>query len=206
MTKYVSQREFARHIGRSHVWVNRLVKDGRLPANNRGQIPLEQGLEAYAHTQQPGDDGRREWAEGYRKEIAAKKTAKNVAKKAAKQAPIRERQAPVSDEPLPQVGGRLNVASVNEAFNRARLAEKTYQAKIKELEYKEASGQLIPAEAVEEDAAKTGAEVRERLLSVPPRVAGLCEGKPAREIERIIDEAINEALSTLQRARFKGKK
>lgn len=214
MSDYVSQREFAKHIGRSHVWVNRLVKDGRLPANNRGQIPLEAGLEAYEHSQQPGDDGRREWAEQYRQEIARKTAAKKAAKKtaakktqakkavkaAAKQAPVVSQ--PSANDDLPVTGGQLSVANVNAAFNRARLAEKTYQAKLKELEFKEASGELIAADDVQHDAEKTGAEVRERLMSVPPRIAGVCEGKPAREIERIVEEAINEALQALQRARF----
>lgn len=199
MSQYVSQREFAKHIGRSHVWVNRLVKDGRLPADERGRIPLKEGLAAYEMAQQPGDDIRRAVAAEQRKEHAAKKPA---AKKAA---PAQAAPRPETDD-LPVTAAGMSVARVNEQFNRARLAEKTFQAKLRELEYKEASGQLIPSADVQDDASRTGAEVRERLMSVPPRVAGLCEGKPAREIERIIEEAINEALSALQRSRFKGEK
>lgn len=217
MSDYVSQREFAKHIGRSHVWVNRLVKDGRLPSDSRGRIPLKDGLAAYEQAQQPGDDIRRAVAAAQRKahKAAAKKT--EPAKKAAAKKAEAPKATPPTPEPqagqpdpdissIPATAAGLSVARVNEQFNRARLAEKTFQAKLRELEYKEASGQLIPVGDVEADAQATGAEVRERLMSVPPRVAGVCEGKPAREIERIIEEAINEALEALQRARFRGKK
>lgn len=202
MSDYVSQREFAKHIGRSHVWVNRLVKDGRLPSDDKGRIPLSAGLEAYRLAQQPGDDTRRA--------VAAEQRAAHKAK-AGKPAPEPEPTVQES-EPMPDVSSipasaaGMSVARINEAFNRARLAEKTYQAKLRELEYKEASGQLIPVGDVEADAVRTGAEVRERLMTVAPRVAGLCEGKTAREIERIIDAAINEALEALQRARFGSKR
>ena len=187
MSEFVSQREFAKRVGRSHVWVNRLVKEGRLPSNSKGQIPLTSGLEAYQAAFTAGQDANRKRGEEERRKAAAKKAKGNEA------------------DPLPHVDippSGATVALINQQFNRARLAEKTFQAKLRELEYKEASGELIPRDDVQADAERTGAEVRERLMSVPPRVAGLCEGKTAREIERIIEEAINEALSALQRARF----
>lgn len=206
MSEYVSQREFARRVNRSHVWVNRLVREGRLPANDQGQIPLTAGLEAFEHSQPAGGDGRTEYMDRQREKRAAKKAA---AKKAAKKSPAKKaaakKSAPEPETEIPATAEGMSVARVNEAFNRARLAEKTYQAKLKELEFKEASGQLIPVEDVQADAAHTGAEVRQRLLAVPTRVAGICEGKTAREIERIIDEAINEALTALNRARFNKK-
>lgn len=192
---YVSQREFAKHIGRSHVWVNRLVKEGRLPSNSKGQIPLEEGLQAYEASKHPGYDANREHGE---KQRAAVKKKASKKKAAVEPVPVAETEPEISATPT-----GMTVAKVNEAYNRARLAEKTYQAKLRELEYKEASGELIPRIDVEADAAKTGAEVRERLMSVGARVAGLCEGKEPREIERIIDEAINEALEALQRSRFR---
>lgn len=199
--KFVSQREFAKHIGRSHVWVNRLVKNGRLPSDDKGYIPLNAGLEAYRLAQRPDDDVRRAVAAEQRAAYKAK-----AGKPAHEPEPTVQESEPMPDvSSIPASAAGMSVARINEAFNRARLAEKTYQAKLRELEYKEASGQLIPVGDVEADAARTGAEVRERLMTVAPRVAGLCEGKTAREIERIIREAVNEALEALQRARF-GKK
>lgn len=193
MGNYVSQREFAKHIDRSHVWVNRLVKEGRLPADDKGRIPLEAGLEAYAASHTVGTSP------------AVRAAPKRAGRAAGNKG---KTSTPVDDLPgdLPDPGSLNSVVGLNEAYNRARTAEKTYQAKLRELEYKEASGELIPAADVKADAQKTGAEVRERLMSMPPRLAGLCEGRTAREIERIITEGINEALEALQNSRFrKGK-
>ena len=208
--RYVSQREFARRVGRSHVWVNRLVKEGRLPANEKRKIPLEAGLKIFESAFQTTDPStaihnEKQRREGAKKAPAKKKSAKKAAKKAAtKKASRPKDKAPeevitATTTPSADVG---RVANINEQYSRAKLARETYNAKITELKYKEAAGQLIPIEQVHSDAAKTGAEVRERLFGIAPRVAGICEGKTAREIERIIDEEINDALSALKRSRF----
>ena len=39
MSELLSQRQFAERIGRSNVWVSKLVKQGKLPVIN-GKIPL----------------------------------------------------------------------------------------------------------------------------------------------------------------------
>lgn len=179
MSDYVSQREFAKQVGRSHVWVNRLVKDGRLPTDAKGRIPLKAGLAAFEAANVVG--------------YATKETAKK--KKAEPEL------LPETDD-VPVTSGGASHAKVAEAYNRARTAEKTYQAKLKELEYKEAQGLLIPLADVEADAAETAAAMRNTLMSMPPRIAPLCEGKSAREIEGVIEEAVNEALREFQRSRF----
>lgn len=203
---FVSQREFARRVGRSHVWVNRLVKEGRLPANEKRKIPLEAGLKIFESAFQTTDPStaihnEKQRREGAKKAPAKKKPAKEAATKKASlpKAKAPEESITVTPPPSADVG---RVANINEQYSRAKLARETYNAKITELKYKEAAGQLIPIEQVHSDAAKTGAEVRERLFGIAPRVAGLCEGKTAREIERIIDEEINDALSALKRSRF----
>src|SRR5699024_1060807 len=61
---------------------------------------------------------------------------------------------------------------------------------------------LIPLAEVEKDAQEAPAAVRERLMSKAPRIAPLCEGRTAREIETIIEDAINESLQALRRSRF----
>ncbi len=43
----VGIREFARIVGRSHVWVLKQIKDGKIPRNESGKIPLNAGMEAF---------------------------------------------------------------------------------------------------------------------------------------------------------------
>lgn len=203
----VSRREFAKRIGRSHVWVSRLVKEGKIPLDEKGRIPLEAGLKAYEESQSVGYDANRAHGENQRRAAAAKKTGNEPEKNVEQQAPKKvthiseaKKKAESGLSSIPSSGG--SVEKINAAYNRARLAEKTFQAKMKELEYKEAQGLLIPLAEVEKDAQEAAASVRERLMSMAPRVAPLCEGKTAREIEPIIEDAINEALQALNKSRF----
>lgn len=194
--EYVSQREFGSRIGRSNVWVSRLVKEGRLPTNDKGRIPFDDGLKAYESSQRVGYDANREHGEKQRK------SSKSTAKKKASNQVVAAASALTDNDAPPLTTGNISEAKVNAAYNKARLAEKTYQAKLKELEYKEAQGLLIPIEDIKDDAAKVGSEIRERLGSVGARIASICEGKTAREIEGIIDDAINESLEALHKSRF----
>lgn len=201
MSDSVSQREFAKHIGRSHVWVSKLVKAGKLPTNDKGKILLAEGLAAYEASQQVGYDANREHAEKQRRQSAKSKPAakKTASKKTA--AKIPELPNYEDDNSLPGAES-LTVKKLSEAYNKARTAEKTFQAKLKELEYKQAQGHLIQRDDVLADAASTAEELRGLLFSIAPRIAPICEGKTAREIETMIEDAINESLEALQKSKF----
>lgn len=163
----VSIREFARQVGKSPTWISKLLKDGKLPRNEDGSIPVEAGFKAYEKLNQ---------------------------KRVDKELPDSD-EAPMTEVSSPNM-------SVAQAFNKARLAEKTYQAKLKELEYKLKNGTLVERATVEADAEATGSRVREQLLSIPVRVSGLCEGRTARDIEEILEDAINDALKAFQKSEF----
>lgn len=137
-------------------------------------------------------------------EITADENGKIPIKTAFAQAEklIGPQTLPEDDDDTDSVKKLSTAKSVTEAFNKARLAEKTYQAKLKEIEYKLKRGDLLERVAVDSDAQQTAALIRERLMSVPVRIAGLCEGRSAREIEEIIEDGINEALELLQKSKF----
>lgn len=94
--------------------------------------------------------------------------------------------------------------SVTLAFNKAKLAEKTYQARLKELDYKVRTGELLEREKVDAEAAWLAEKVKSKLMAIPPRVSSMCEGRIARDIEEIISDAINDALKDLQRVEYPG--
>lgn len=204
--KAVSQREFAKQIGRSHVWVSKLVKAGKLPTDASGKILLQAGLKAYEASQQVGYDANREHGEKQRKQSAKAKPASTRTKKATtpKQPPKTETVTIPDDdgEEIEFSAPTGTAAKLSEAFNRAKTAEKTFQAKLKEMEFKEAQGLLIPKEQVIQDAYNTAEGVRSIAYAMPPRVAALCEGKTAREIEAILEDAINEIFEVLQKSKF----
>ena len=101
----VSVREFAKQVGRSKSWISKLAISGKLPRNDDGSIPLEAGFKAYD------------------------KLVKEAEAKKRKVEPLSD------DDNAPMAGAMSKAMNVTEAFNKARLAEKTYQAKLKELEF-----------------------------------------------------------------------
>lgn len=163
----VSVRGFAREVGISHVRVLKLLKEGRLPRNEDGTIPLRAGIEAY-------------------KKIAEKKSSKA------------KRVVP-GGVPDPSESVNINVA-----LNKAKLAEKTYTARLKELEYKIKTGEILLKADVEADARMLAERVKTRLLAVPSRISAMCEGRIARDIEEIMADAINDAMRDLQKLRNGG--
>lgn len=191
MSELLSQRKFAQLIGRSNVWVSRLVKEGKLPSVD-GKIPKEAGLAAYNESQQLGYDANREHGEKQRSK-SKKPTAKPIGD--------HDITLPGDDEPMPSTSNLSN-DKVAQQFNRARAAEKTMDAQIKQIKLMEAKGQYVDKDEIKQDAAKVAAELSGLLNSIAPRIAPLCEGKPAREIEAIIDEAITEAMQALKKSRF----
>lgn len=194
----LSQRQFAERIGRSNVWVSKLVKQGKIPLVD-GKIPFEDGLKAYEASQQVGYDTNRELNAQKRKAKPKPKAASKP--KAKKEAEKKEEFTLPDDDQLPATG-TVSVDRVAAAFNKARLAEKTYQAKLRELEFKEKQGLSISVESIEADAAATAEEIRGLLLAIPAQISDLCEGKESREIEGIIEDAINGALRALNKSRF----
>ena len=61
---------------------------------------------------------------------------------------------------------------------------------------------MIESEKVIADAQATAALVRERLMSILVRVSGLCEGRTARDIEEILEDAINDVLKSFQKSEY----
>ncbi|EAX8479540.1 hypothetical protein LDR49_002727 [Salmonella enterica] len=175
----VSKSEFARRKGISPAMVTKLCSSGRIPVLKSGKLDFDKASEAYEATRQVG------------REISAANGKK------ARGATPEQTELPPDDAGL--AGGSTAVAA---QFNKAKTAEKVYQAKLKKLEYEEKEGSLIAKDTVADDAFLAANELRSRLFSIAPRAAPRCEGKTAREIERIIEDEINFALQALQESRF----
>lgn len=111
----------------------------------------------------------------------------------------KRKSPPVDDDRAMDAGD-----SVTLAFNKAKLAEKTYQARLKELDYKVRTGELLEREKVDAEAAWLAEQIRSKLNAIPPRVSSMCEGRIARDIEEIISDAINDALKDLQNLKYEG--
>ncbi|EHC60486.1 hypothetical protein LTSEINV_1408 [Salmonella enterica subsp. enterica serovar Inverness str. R8-3668] len=159
--------------------VTKLCNSGRIPVLKSGKLDFDKASEAYESSRQVG------------REVSASNGKKTRGSSSE------QPELPPDDAGL--AGGSTAVAA---QFNKAKTAEKVYQAKLKKLEFEEKQGSLIAKDVVTDDAFVAANELRSRLFSIGPRAAPRCEGKPAREIERIIEDEINFALQALQDSRF----
>lgn len=183
----LSIRAFALEIGKSDNWVARRVRDGRIPRNDDKSIPLEEGKKAVALLL---------------KQDEAKKK-KTAVKKMMKSELIAE-DLPDDDEPgeSDDVKIAMTAAEVVKAFNEARMEEKRAQAELKKLELEIKRGDFVSVAEVKADATAVAAVVRERVLSMPSRFAGLCEGRPQREIEAVLEDAARDILAVFEKSKF----
>ncbi len=92
--------------------------------------------------------------------------------------------------------------SVAQAFSIAKMQEKKAVAQLKTLELQIKQGNYLPKAEVEKDAAEVGNFVREKLLTIPVRYAGLLENRSQREIEGVLEQAVDEVLNALKKSKF----
>ena len=196
----IGVREFARQVGCSHVLILNLIKAGKMPQNKDGSIPLDEGLIAY--------ENRKKKKEPKEKDTKKKKSATKKRKSPKKIKELPDDDPPEAGEETEESAPKLtsdkliSARDITTQFNKARLAEKTYQAKLREIEYKLKKGELVTRADVESDASAVAAEVRERLTSIPVRISALCEHQPARKIEEVMTDAIQDALVSFSKSKF----
>lgn len=94
-------------------------------------------------------------------------------------------------------GGRTGSGENNLSQARAELArEQTAAVKLKNAATR---GQLVPMDIVQRGAEIIFAAFRERCLSIPGKLAGICEGRSRTEIEEALRGEVYEALEELSR-------
>ena len=107
--------------------------------------------------------------------------------------------------------------SHNATFNKARTADQVFVARIRELDYKERIGELIPIRDVEQAEFTAGRITRDRVLMVPARLAAdlhalalslvpeaqreaFGQALQVHALERRLEDALRDALSAAAKA------
>lgn len=192
----VTKAEFSRHIGVSRAAVSKMLKSGRIQERDDGKINLEEAVVAYESTRQIGREASKE--NGRKAGVNKSEGEKRTPGKKAEPKPVEV--TPPESGPI-SASGAVN-QNLMQQLNKAKLAEKTFQAKLKEMEYKKATGELLEISEVRADARKVAEDVRGKLMSIPQKLAQQIVTKSPREAQRLIEEAINRALTALQDSRF----
>lgn len=187
--EYLSQRAFAAlpEVAVSHVRINKLIKEGRLPTNENGKIPKQKGIDVWKNCRVIGF------------EKAAKAGAKfgGDPKKTKNNGPSRsldedhhldeDDDADVND---PQWTPRLNKAK---AIVQEQLAIK------RKFENEVEQGKYVLKSDVRQEASHLASEIKQALISIAPIIAVTAEGKKALQIQKIVEKNLNEVLRQLQK-------
>jgi len=193
MAELISQSELARRTGKAQPYIARLIKEGRLSFANEPKKLLDyQACLKILNQKAVGYD--------HLQEINAKQKGAPKAPPKPKPQTPRPKPQEQDDAEIPKNDDKTipdDAASINKIYNKARAAEKMYMAKLKELEAKEKSGELLKADTVKKEAAEIGNLITQKLYNMvyklSPLMVGIDDPKQAKailesEVEAVLDE------------------
>jgi hypothetical protein len=165
----ISQREYARRLGVSHVAVQRAVKAGRISAVNGKIDPTQAGQQWQENTDQSKPRNR----------ITGR--------------PKQARGPGEPSEPMDMSGADEGIGGTNTAigYAKARAARELYQAQLAKLELDRRRGTLVRADEVRLGAFNMARKARDQLIALPERLATVLAAiqEPA-EVQRILEQEI----------------
>lgn len=172
----ISQREYARRRGISHVAVHKAVAAGRISTVDGKINPAM---------------ADREWISN---------TDQSKPRNSVTGDPKHTR--PEGEPPLPMdLGGTHESASGDGAasgYARARAARELYQAQLAKIELDRLRGELVRADEVRIGAANMARKARDQLVAMPERLATILAGiEDASEIHRMLEEEIERICNEL---------
>lgn len=172
-----TKAEFAKHIGKSHQYVSKLGKQGRLVMTADNKVDFEKSLSKITATSDPAND-------------------------------------PAGT--MPRIDGRINSVvnqtappdkGTTQQYQASRAVKESYTARLKKAEYEKMMGQLVDREGVERASFQVGRILRDKLSSLPTRLAPKVTVETDQrknfiiltaEVENVIGE-IQQLLSDLRR-------
>ncbi len=167
----ISQREYGRRRGVSHVSVQRAVKSGRISTVDGKIDPVQ---------------ADREWREN---------TDRSKPRNRITGRPKHARVPGEPSEPM-NLGGAQETHGGNGSatgYAKARAARELYQAQLVKLELDRQRGTLVRADQVKVAAFNAGRKARDQLIALPHRVAAiLAATEDPDEVQRILDEEIEK--------------
>lgn len=182
-TDGLSVTAMAKNLGLSRAYVRQFVDKGIFILDEHKKLSLSQCKKAWAEHQ-----GQAETASKTKAKTKAEQFLKDIANV------MPEDFKNVYDAWIKQIK-----SDPIEVLNAAKAYLTVLQVKAEKIKLDELEGRLYSVERINADAEKVGAMVRSKLITIPARVATVCEGRTARDIEEIIEDEINNALDEMQK-------
>jgi len=213
----VSQRKFAKIVGRSHAYINKLVRQGVIPVYDK-KIKVDEAKEILEKMKDPARDPQREANERRRKhdlfeaaqgyesladmseEERKRYEEEQKAKEEERKKEIEETKKLIEDIEKAGIAlsSDLKELAAQTTLNEAKTINEILRGKLQELEYKQRIGELVSKREVEREAYELAKRVRDAILSIPDRVAAVLAAQTdQRRIREILLEELHHALEIL---------
>lgn len=192
MAELIRQSEFARRVGKSAAWINKLIKAGKISVGDNKLIDYESALVQLEGSKDYNRDPQRQHAA----KVRAQKTMQAImTERKGEGETVETVIGQIYDHVEPPIGDpACKEVHIGIETQKSKLARETYEAKIKQLEYLKMIGELIPIDEVKKANEIIAASIRSKLLTLPTKLAPRIEGKQAVEIQYMLEDAINEVL------------
>lgn len=200
-----------RETGLSKAYISKLKKQGKLQfdtdPDGRERIEYSDALKQLEGTVDFNRGPQRQWAEKQRQ----------GRKLSLPEAPEEVQNTPPPADPhgLPNGNTLAHMTESGKIFNvkygkldcgdkqigaetqRSKLYRETWEAQIKEMEFREKCGELVQVKSIEEANRKIAGSIRSKFLSLGVKLAAKCEGKSASEIQYLVEDEVNTIFQDL---------
>ena len=179
----VTPAEYARRIGKHRSTVTRQMQSGLLPSHDGMIDPVE------------ADEARRVNLDEAKQRLRAAQPAPPLPP-AEPVSPLSEPELPLGSEEDARSAGAL--LPEEGTLKAAQIQERRAKASLAEIELAKQRGELVRADAVEQEWSRMVQTARDRLLLIPERLAPrLSLAKEEAECRSLLQREIEEALQAL---------
>ena len=181
----VTQLALAKNLGVSRAQVRTLIDKGIFKTDEAKRVSLSAAVEAYKQYQKNIDQNKRS---------KSRKAATKLIDEIKSSVDVGDDFESTYKNWLGQIEN--NPIAV---LNAAKAYMTAVQTKQEKLKLDELEGRLYSIDRINADAEKIDLAIKSKFSSLPARIATVCEGRTARDIEEIISDEINNCLAELQK-------
>ena len=181
----VTQLALAKNLGVSRAQVRTLIDKGIFKTDEVKRVSLSAAVEAYKQYQKNIDQNKRS---------KSRKAATKLIDEIKSSVDVGDDFESTYKNWLGQIEN--NPIAV---LNAAKAYMTAVQTKQEKLKLDELEGRLYSIDRINADAEKIGLAIKSKFSSLPARIATVCEGRTARDIEEIISDEINNCFAELQK-------
>ena len=181
----VTQLALAKNLGVSRAQVRTLIDKGIFKTDEAKRVSLSAAVEAYKQYQKNIDQNKRS---------KSRKAATKLIDEIKSSVDVGDDFESTYKNWLGQIEN--NPIAV---LNAAKAYMTAVQTKQEKLKLDELEGRLYSIDRINADAEKIGLAIKSKFSSLPARIATVCEGRTARDIEEIISDELNNCFAELQK-------